>query len=123
MLEYEKVKYKNNYYAVICLKHGNVDIPLVIDWQDLKKINDLDKKWKCNRSGFVSCFHTLDGQTKEVFIHEIIMALKQKDENQKQLNKPILHVNKIPLDNRRDNLIYDTFYKDINKNLKKKENC
>ena len=48
------------------------------------------------------------------------MALKKMDHNKEQLNNPIIHINNIGLDNRRENIIYDVPNKNIRKNSKKK---
>lgn len=121
VLEYSKVRYRNKYYAVIRINYKELDLPTVIDFEDLYKIKNLNKNWRCNKLGFISCIHTYNNETKEVFLHDIIMALKQKSLNEKPQQKPILHINRIGLDNRKENLIYDTTLKDENKNLKKKK--
>lgn len=120
VLEGQKVRYKNKTYAVIPVKYKSTKWPVVIDYEDFERIKYINKNWKINTEGFVSCAHTLNGVTKEVFLHEIIMALKVKSEGKKKQHCPVLHINRIGIDNRRENLMYDTRLKDINKNLKKK---
>lgn len=120
VLQGQKVRYKNKTYAVIPVKYKSNKWPVVIDYEDFERIRFINKNWKINSEGFVCCTHTLDGVTKEVPLHEIIMTLKMKSEGKKKQNRSILHINRIGLDNRRENLIYDTPYKDVNKNLKKK---
>jgi len=114
-LDHKKVRYKNKYYAVIYINE-----PVVIDLDDYMIIQNLNKKWRYNKCKFISCLHNYDDTYKEVFLHEIIMALKQKSEGERRKHYPIIHINKIGVDNRRDNLIYDTIKKDIRKNTKKK---
>jgi len=118
VLMYDKIRYNNKDYAIIQLKYKNIPVPVVIDWNDLKFINKLDKKWRCNDVGQVSCNHTYDDTNKDILLHEIIMALKESKNTQ---NKPIMHINRMNLDNRRENLIYDTSFKNTNKNTKKKK--
>ena len=120
-LDYQRVRYRNNYYAVIDLKYKDINLPIVTDWDDFRKIRYLNKSWKCNKLGFVSCSHTYNDSTKEVFLHDIIMTLKQKEAGDLHKNKPIVHLNRIGLDNRRCNLLYDVREKDLNKNIKKKK--
>lgn len=120
-MDFEKIRYKNKYYAIIKIKYKDLELPIVIDWQDFAIIRSLNKSWKCNKHGFISCSHIIDGELKEIFMHEIIMALKQKSEGKKKLNIPIVHINRIGLDNRRENIIYDTPDKESNKNIKKKK--
>ncbi len=119
-MEYDKIRYKNNYYGVICVKYKNLDLPVVLDWNDMQVIRNLNKTWKCNNMGFASCSHTHNDVTKEVYLHEVIMALKNKSQGIRKRNKPIIHINRIGLDNRRENILYDTLDKDSNKNAKKK---
>ena len=118
-LDYEKITYNDFDYAVIDLKLKNIHIPIVIDWNDLKIIDDLDKNWRCNDNGFIYCTHDYNENTKDVFLHEIIMALKMKDQNKKLETKPIVHINRMGLDNRKENLMYDS--KIMNKNNKEKK--
>lgn len=116
--DFQRIRYNNNYYAVIRLKYNDTDIPAVVDWDDFQKIRYINKHWKCNSGGFVSCTHTLNNKTKEVFLHDVIMTLQEG--GKRKTKNPILHVNRIALDNRRSNLIYDNLDKEINKNNKKK---
>ena len=120
-LKFEKIRYKNNAYAVMDLQYKDLHLPIVTDWDDFQKLKDMKKSWKCNKYGFISCSHTLNDSTKEIFLHELVMAMKQNDAGRISLNKPVIHINRIGLDNRRANLIYDTPNKDLNKNLKKKK--
>jgi hypothetical protein len=89
-----------------------------MSYDDFKQIKPLNKNWKYNSNGFVSCYHTVDSITKEVLLHDLVVLLNDKS-NKKQCS--IIHINKIGLDNRRENLIYDTLDKDCGKNLNKKQ--
>ena len=51
-----------------------------------------------------------------LYLHEIVFYLK----NGKRNNRPLIHINKIGLDNRYENIIEDTRNKNIKKNLNKK---
>lgn len=117
----DKVRYKNKYYGVIKISYKDTELPLVIDWDDVRIIDNLNKRWRYSKNGFVSCNHVMKNKNKEVFIHELIMALKKRDLKEKRESYPIIHINRIGLDNRRDNLIYDKTGKEINKNVKKKK--
>lgn len=120
-LSYKKIRHINSYYAVMKVDYKEHSLPVVVDWDDINIIKKLNKKWRSNQFGFISCSHTYDDETKEVFLHEIIMAMKMKSENKKRTDKPIIHINRIGLDNRRENLIYDEVNKEFNKNIKKKK--
>ena len=126
MDNYKVVRYKKKKYAVICVKYKPRDqttehLPGLIDYQDLDILVRIKKKWRCNKNKFISCSHTHNNVTKDVYLHEIIMALKQRDLGKEELEMSIVHINNIGLDNRRENLIYDTSKKNIKKNNKKKK--
>jgi len=120
-MKYDTITYQNKRVTVIKVKYKNADVPVLIDTVDLAKIRGLDKAWRINKLGFVSCEHVHQGESKDVYLHELIMTLKMQDSKKKILNKPIIHLNRIGLDNRRANLMYDTVDKDKHKNTKKKE--
>ena len=121
VLKYKNVLYNNIPYTVINVKYKNKDLPLLLDRDDFHIIQSLDPSLKCNKYGSVCFSHTFNNNTRDVFIHEIIMALKNRDTNSRNKNSSILHINRIGLDNRRVNLIYDVKNKNINKNIKKKK--
>ena len=120
-LNYRKVRYKNKYYAVVPIVYKSNLLPSVLDWDDFRILKNIKKTWKCSRSGFVSCSHTYNDVTKDVYLHEIVMSIKRKNEGKSKISRPIIHLNRIGLDNRKDNLIYDIPNKDKNKNIKKKK--
>lgn len=120
MNNYKHIFYNNNYYTVFKLKYKNLDIPVLLSFNDFKIIKKMNKNWKCNNLGFISYSYDFNGIKKDVYLHEIVMLIKNKDEGLKNLNKSILHINRVGLDNRRENLIYDIAGKESNKNCKKK---
>jgi len=116
-----KIRYKNQHYGIMVIKYKGLKLPVIMDYGDFKVVNNLKKAWKCNKLGLISCSHTYNNETKDVFLHELIMAIKQKNNGKTRKNKPIIHLNRIGLDNRRNNLMYDTVNKKENKNIKKKK--
>jgi hypothetical protein len=118
---YSKILYNQKYYAVIELIYKNTKYPLLLDWVDFKPLKRLNKRWKYGESNLVSCSHTSGKLTKDVFIHVLIMALKNQTNNTQRKKESIEHLNRIGLDNRRDNIIYDSLNKKYNKNIKKKK--
>ena len=114
-LNYKKVEYKKSKYAVVDIVYKDNTKPVVLNWKDFLHIKEFGKSWKCNKNNMVSCSHTFQNSTKEIFIHDVIMAL-----NKERIDAPILHINTNGLDNRRENLLYDTCDKDCSKNVKKK---
>lgn len=106
-------------YAVCKLKYKGHNVPIILEYDIYKKIKKIDKKWHINDKGSVVTNHKIikdgDELVKEIYLHDLV--LKLYDENDE---KPILHINKLGVDNRKCNLIYDTCDKHITKNLKKK---
>jgi len=114
-LKYKKIKYKNKVYIIIELLYKNNILPILIDNKYLKDIQNLNKKWYCNKNGFISCRHNFNEKKHVVYLHEIIMSLNKKDNIK---NLAIQHINRISLDNRISNLKY---VEDMNINYKKKK--
>ena len=104
--KYKKVTYKNKHYAVIETNFNNIPIPHIIDWKHLRTIKNLDKKWTVHNNGFISCKHHYDGKLRQVYLHEIIISLKHKKEKDSFKNVPIIHINRVGLDNRESNIKY-----------------
>ena len=101
-----KIRHRNKDYAVVNMKYKGMDLPVVMDWKDYRPVRNLDKRWKCHKNGFLSCHHRHEDQLKDVFLHELVMVMKNANDEEDSNNKPILHVNRIGLDNRRVNLEY-----------------
>jgi hypothetical protein len=124
-MNYKKVLYDNKFYAVIGFNYKSNIVPVVIDYDDLAPILALKKKnWKCHSSGFVSFTHTISSKdgalTGDIYLHELIILQKNKNENIPKQSRAILHINRLGLDNRRQNLMYDNVNKETHKNIKKK---
>jgi hypothetical protein len=109
---YTQVIYEKNEYAVINI---NDNYPAIIDYKYLKAINNLKKEWKTNKNGFIYCKHNLDDKIRDIYIHELVMALS--DDNK---NESIIHLNRLGQDNRKSNLIYEC-KNEINKSFKKRK--
>jgi len=113
-MNHKIVKLNNNDYSIFNIKKST---PVIIDNIDYEYIKKLNKKWYLNDNGFVYCHHiSKNGDKIDIYMHEIIMA--RKTDNPEKI--PIVHINRIGIDNRRDNLMYDTIDKEINKNTSKK---
>lgn len=121
MNDYDLINYENKDYAVFRMNYQDYSIPAILDSKDFVVINKMNKTWRCNQNGFISCSHTVNGNRKDVYLHELVMLLQIKDGEIRKQNKSIMHINRVGLDNRRINLAYDTANSDISKNLKKKK--
>lgn len=123
-LHYNVVKYKNKKYAIISINYKNIQLPTIIDYNDINIIKRIKKKWNSSKDGFISCSVKRKNKKlnkfvyEKAYLHEIILRLKH---GVNIPNKPIIHINNIGLDNRRSNLIYDNVNKNIKKNIKKKK--
>lgn len=115
-MNYKHIKYDGNNYTVFKVIYQNHSLPVIVNFDDFKKIYKMNKKWKCNQNGFIYCTHTHKSISRDIYLHELIMVL-----NNKSADYPIIHINKIGLDNRFENLMYDEPNKDTNKNIKKKK--
>ena len=118
---HKKVSYNGNEYAVCKIAYKDYTLPVTLDYNHYNTVSKLGKRWRCNPNGFVSCSHTINGVSKEVYLHELVMALHNKEEGVSLKQKPILHINRVGLDNRKENLLYDMADKEVNKNSKKKK--
>lgn len=117
---YQKIIHENKTYGVIELNYNSQNVPVVMDWDIFKEVKKLDKKWIINNKGFVVTTHVYKNENgdklKEITLHDIVMKLSDGILEP----TPILHINRLGVDNRRINLDYDTNDKEITKNIKKK---
>lgn len=118
--KYVKILNDNIEYAVCKLQYNNHVVPVVIDLDVFEIITKMNKMWHVNEKGMVVTNHKFfdDGinKIKEIYLHDVVMKLSYDSLE----NRPILHINKIGVDNRICNLMYDAPNKDILKNIKKK---
>lgn len=121
ILEGVPITYKGSKYVVAKIKYKGADMPIIFDPKDYKTIRKYDKSWRCNKHGYISCTHVKDNEVREIQLHKMIMTLKNKDNNEENKHLPIVHLNRVGLDNRRENIIYDTKKKNDRKNLNKKK--
>ena len=113
--------YNVNDIIVINMPYKGNNLPVIVD----KNIFDFigkDYDFYINDALAVySRIKTNDGYI-DIPLHEIVMKYNEKNKiEQNNSNPPIIHVNRINLDNRYENLMYDTSDKEITKNLEKKE--
>lgn len=115
------IELDNKEYAVFPVTYKDHKLPVLVDKEDFDVIKKMNKSWRCNNNGFISCSHTVNGIRKDVYLHELVMQMQINEGLFKKQKKSIVHINRVGLDNRRDNLMYDSSDKFINKNLKKKK--
>lgn len=116
----KKITHNKKEYAVCQMQYKSHNVPVVLDFDVYTKIKSFDKKWHITEKGIVVTNHKIcknnEVISKDVSLHDVVMAINGEIEK----ISPILHINKLGVDNRRENLMYDTTDKTITKNLKKK---
>ncbi len=115
-------KYNQAKYAVFPVYYKQYNqsykLPVIMSYDDFIRIKPLRKNWIYSSNGLIYCYHTLNNLTKKVYLHELVLLLNNRNNNQ---NSNIIHINKMGLDNRRENLAYDIYDKEYGKNLNKKQ--
>jgi hypothetical protein len=118
------VTYKGKYYSVISIKKGNIDVPIVLEMGIYDLIKRDPRNYTLNDNLMLSTKVNIGTQNNpkivDIYLHEIVMKLKNKSSSSSKI-APILHINKINVDNRVSNLVFDTIDKDYTKNLHKKD--
>ena len=105
-------------YIACDFKYKEYELPVVIDYDIHKKLKYNDASWFINDKGYVvTKYKKKNNSYCDIYLHDIIMQLKYKNVERKS----ILHINKIHIDNRLENLMYDVKNKDITKNIVKKK--
>lgn len=118
---FKKIVHNDKNYVLVPLSFKGNNIPIILDSNYFDIIKKLDKSWSINDSGFVVSKHIVDGEEIDINMHELVMALYNKENGLEKKSKNIVHLNKLGIDNRKENLIYDTINKETGKNLKKKK--
>jgi hypothetical protein len=120
LINYKTITINRNNYAVCKIAFKSTYVPIIVDSKFIDKIISLNKDWKINYNGLVSTTHsiTLDDGNKEIFevyLHDVVLKL-----NGTHKNKCVLHINRLGIDNRVANLMFDECNKAIKKNSRKK---
>lgn len=118
-MDIKEIIHNRKSYAVIPIKNKRNILPVVISYDDLEMFIKVNKKWAYSPNGFIYCKHKLNDKIKDVYLHEFIMALNGNNRKATDRNA-VVHINRICLDNRRENLMYDNQEKKTNKNMKKR---
>ena len=118
----KKVIFDDKNYIIVTMTYKGSKVPVIFDDIYYEKLKLLNKSWKINDAGFVVSKHKdIDKeQYIEISLHEVIMAFYNKENGLSKKNNNIIHINKLGIDNRIENLIYDTLDKETGKNSKKK---
>lgn len=109
---YVNTKYNNKNYTVIKIPYKKYIVPIVLDTFIFDKIKYYNNNWNILNNGNI---YTIINNNI-LYLHEIVYILHNNNKNKYSL----IHLNKIGLDNRIDNIIEDKTNKSIRKNLNKK---
>lgn len=93
-----EIHHNGNHYGVFIASFKKYDIPVVIDKEDIDYIEKYSTNWNSNMSGSISCAILQNSDRKYIKLHHLIAT-------RMRLTGKIIHVNRILLDNRRENLI------------------
>lgn len=107
--DYNIVKYNNKTYSVIKVKYKGNYIPIVLTYRDFKQIPS-DYHWIISDSGLI---YRKTSDDKIQYLHELVLK-------KNNVKCPIIHINKLGIDNRLQNLMFDNKNKLTKKNLSKK---
>jgi hypothetical protein len=110
-----ETSYNNKKYTIIKIPYKSIIIPIILDTDIYNKIKDDKRCWNITNNGNVYTKIQDNNSNTIIYLHEIAYILKYG-----RNNYPLVHINKIPLDNRIENLMEDKKNKDIRKNLNKK---
>lgn len=101
LTNYEIVKYSDKEYVICKLTFASKTRLLVIDFNDFEKIKYL--KWDYMTNGYVSTRIYINRKLEiTIYIHNLIM--NQIKFTSDRTGKTVDHINRIPLDNRKENL-------------------
>jgi hypothetical protein len=116
MEDYKIVTYKDEKYVVVAMTKKTGDkVPYVIDYDDMEEV--LKSKWACtgsrgNNLGYVAS----SSMTSYTLLHRYVMEITDK-------NITVDHVNRIKLDNRKENLRIATVTEQIkNRKMPRQKN-
>lgn len=115
--------YDLNNSIVINMPYKGNNLPVIVD----KNVFDfIGKDYDFYITDSLSVYIRVktDEKTLDIALHEIVMKYNEKNSEKNSENKEsisIIHKNRINLDNRYENLMYDVVNKEITKNLEKKD--
>jgi hypothetical protein len=99
-ISYKDVTYNNKQFIVAKIFRNNEPIQFVFDKDNEEKVKS--HAWHCTSAGYISSSIYIDGKEKQLLIHRLIMNVEPFPG--KGANETIDHINRNPLDNRKENL-------------------
>lgn len=99
-VDYHDITYNSKDYIVGIIHSKLGTFKFVIDKEDFEKIKI--KSWHITSTGYVSTYHVIDGVQKQILIHNLVM--NRMVFPGKGATQTVDHINRNPLDNRKENL-------------------
>jgi hypothetical protein len=97
---YTKVEYNNKKYCIGTIHSKLGEKKFVIDDEDSEKV--MNRSWHITSVGYVVSYYPTDDGIKQLLLHRFVMNLM--DFPGKGAAQTVDHINRIPLDNRKENL-------------------
>ncbi len=98
--EYTEVTYNGNIYIVATILHNNQEVKFVFDKDDYDVVSKY--YWHIQSNNYVATCIYIDGNRKILYLHNLVMG--KLTFNGKGQAETIDHINRIGLDNRKENL-------------------
>lgn len=117
-IKYFPVQYHNKEYVVGKVPFKNTYLLFVIDKEDFDKVDGYS--WHKSSNNYISQGVIIDGKKKEFYLHNLVLNIF--DFPGKGSKESIDHINRIGLDNRKENLrIITQSEQNINQSQKKRK--
>jgi hypothetical protein len=99
-LEFIDIEYNNIKYIVGKLYKKDMPIKFIFDKDDEEKVKS--RFWHCTSAGYISSSQYIDGKERQLLLHRLVM--NKLDFPGKGATESVDHINRNPLDNRKENL-------------------
>jgi hypothetical protein len=114
---YKDVTFNDKHYIVAKIFRNNEPIIFIFDKEDEEKVKS--HYWHCTSAGYISSSIYIDGKEKQLLLHRLLMNVPHFPG--KGAKETIDHINRNPLDNRKENLrILTQTNQNINRNKYKR---
>lgn len=99
-VEYIDIEYNGKQYIICKIFRNNVPVMFLFDKGDEEKVKS--KIWHCTSAGYIASRHCNNGKESCILLHRFIM--NKIDFPGKGTTESVDHINRNPLDNRKENL-------------------
>lgn len=118
-IDYKNVDYNGKEYTIGTVLHNTSSLKFIIDREDSERIKT--RNWHAVTNGkYIGCSVVIDGKKKVLYLHNVIMNRLTFDG--KGSTETVDHINRIGLDNRKENLrIVSQTEQNLNQTTKKRK--